>query len=112
MVRFSSSLEDKQPQKRNNEVREDFDLDYSRLTQSEIRQKPAYTQEVPNYVERQPQVIEYDDYDNISLDEKPQINEPLQFHPKQYYHNHHSFQQQEVFFQHRLVLPEYKQAFA
>ena len=47
MVRFSSSLEDKQPQKRNNEVREDFDLDYSRLTQSEIRQKPAYTQEVP-----------------------------------------------------------------
>ena len=82
MVRFSSSLEDKQPQKRNNEVREDFDLDYSRLTQSEIRQKPAYTQEVLNYVERQPQVIEYDDYDNISLDEKPQINEPLQFHPK------------------------------
>ena len=83
MVRFSSSIEDKQPKKRNHEVREDFDLDYSRLTQSEIRHRPVYTQEAPNYVERQHQVIEnYDDYDSISLDEKPQINEPLQFNPK------------------------------
>ena len=83
MVRFSSSLEDKRPQKRNNEVREDFDLEYSWLAQSEIRQKPVYTPEELDYSERQPQVIErYDDYDNITLDEKPQINEPLQFNPK------------------------------
>lgn len=82
MVRFSSSLDDKQPQKRNNQVPEGFDLEYSGLTQREVSQRPVYTQEAPQYVERQPQVIEYDDYDNISLDEKPQINEPLQFHPK------------------------------
>ncbi len=83
MVRFSSSLEDKQPQKRNNQVPDDYDLEYSRLTQREIRERPVYTQEAPSYVEKQPPVVEMnDDYDNIILDEKPQIKEPLQFNPK------------------------------
>ena len=83
MVRFSSSLEDKQPQKRNNQVPDDYDLEYSRLTQREIRERPVYTQEAPSYVEKQPPVVEMnDDYDNIVLDEKPQIKEPLQFNPK------------------------------
>ena len=83
MVRFSSSLEDKQPQKRNNQVPDDFDLEYSRLPQREVIQRPVYTQEAPQYVERQSRVVEMnDDYDNIVLDEKPQIKEPLQFNPK------------------------------
>ena len=83
MVRFSSSLEDKQPQKRNNQVPEDFDLEYSRLAQREVIQRPVYTQEAPQYVERPSQIVEMnEDYDDIVLDEKPQIKEPLQFNPK------------------------------
>ncbi len=84
MVRFSSSLEDKQPQKRNNRIPEGFDMEYSRLNQQrEVRERPVYTQEAPRYVERQPPVVEMnDDYDNVVLDEKPQIKEPLQFNPK------------------------------
>ena len=82
MVRFSSSLEDKQPQKRNNQAPDGYDLEYSRETQREIRQRPVYTQEAPTYVERKPPAVEMnDDYDNI-LDETPQIKEPLQFNPK------------------------------
>ena len=69
MVRFSSSLEDKQPQKRNNQAPDGYDLEYSRETQREIRQRPVYTQEAPTYVERKPPAVEMnDDYDNI-LDE-------------------------------------------
>ena len=41
MVRFSSSLEDKQPQKRNNKVPDGFDVEYSRLTQREVRERPV-----------------------------------------------------------------------
>ena len=83
MVRFSSSLEDKQPQKRNNQVPDGFDMEYSRLAQREVRERPVYTQEAPSYVEKQPPLVEMDDdYDNIALDEKPQIKEPLQFNPK------------------------------
>jgi acetyltransferase-like isoleucine patch superfamily enzyme len=85
MVRFSSSLEDKNPQKRNNQVSQDFDMEYSRLAEkrSNAGERPIYTQEPANYIERPPQVIErYDDYEDLMIEEKPQIQKPLEFNPK------------------------------
>ena len=82
MVRFSSSLEDKQPQKRNNRIPEEYEFDYSRLTERQPQQRPVYHKEPARYVER-PQIIERrDDYDTLVADERPQVREPLQFDPK------------------------------
>ena len=89
MVRFSSSLEDRQPQKRNNRIPEDYEFDYSRLTERQPQQRPVYRQEPASYIER-PQVIErkippvemHDEYDTLAADERPQPSSPLQFNPK------------------------------
>ena len=85
MVRFSSSLEDKSTERREKQIPDNFELEYSRLTerQPQVSQRPVYQQEPPRYVERQPQIIERpNDYDTLVMDEKPQIREPLQFNPK------------------------------
>ena len=82
MVRFSSSLEDKQPQKRNTQVRNDFDSQYSGLYERQpVVERPVYQKEPASYIER-PQAIErYDDYDELVVEERPQVKEPLQFNP-------------------------------
>ncbi len=86
MVRFSSSLEDKPTERREKQIPDNFELEYSRLAERQS-QRPVYQQEPPRYVERQPQVIERsNDYDTLIMDERPQVREPLQFNPKDNIH--------------------------
>ena len=73
MVRFSSSLEDKQPQKRNNRGYDDFDY-------SPLNERPVYQQEPARYIERP--AVERPVYDEILAEERPQVRQPLQFNPK------------------------------
>ena len=90
MVRFSSSLEDKQNERRSREIPEDFELEYSRLTQKQapVDNRPIYQKEAFLYEERpqviqQPQIVERQpDYDTLIMDERPQIQKPLEFNPK------------------------------
>ena len=78
MVRFSSSLEDKQA-----ETRKKYELHEERYDSSFERQKPVYS-ENPVQEPRQPNVVNSEFYDGeMVLDEKPQIHEALQFPPSE-----------------------------
>ena len=83
MVRFSSSLEDKQPQKRNHRGYDEFDSEYSRLNERQpVAERPVYQKEPASYIERPQPIERYDDYDELIVEERPQVKEPLQFNPK------------------------------
>lgn len=91
MVKFSSSLDDKQGERRNRQIPDGFELEYSRLAERQApSNRPVYQQEASPYEKKpevvQPQIVErqsiQQDYDTLVMDEKPQIRKPLQFDSK------------------------------